>query len=308
MGTHWSPDALGDLSGRVALVTGANSGIGFEAARELAIHGAHVVLACRNEKKGQDALARIEGERPTGAVELMALDLSSLASIEGFASAYAGTHGRLDMLINNAGVMVPPLTRTEDGFELQFGTNHLGHFALTGHLLPCLQRTPGARVVNVASLAHRFGRIDFDNLNAERSYSRWGFYGQSKLANLLFTRALQRRLRANGDDIKVTAAHPGYSATNLQNNLGPLRRANGVFAQAAGVGAWPTLRAAVDPAAEDAGYYGPAHRFELVGPPVPVKRSRRAQDDAVAARLWAVSEELTGVRYLSTAGDTRTEP
>lgn len=304
MGKHWSPDALGDLSGRVAVITGANSGIGFEAARELAIHGAHVVLACRNEKKGQDALARIEGERPTGVVELMALDLSSLASVERFASAYAETHDRLDMLINNAGVMVPPLSRTADGFELQFGTNHLGHFALTGHLLPCLQRTPGARVVNVASLAHRFGRIDFDNLNAERSYSRWGFYGQSKLANLLFTRALQHRLRANGDDIKVTAAHPGYSATNLQNNLGPFRLANGVFAQGAGVGAWPTLRAAVDPTAEDAGYYGPAHRFELVGPPVPVKRSRRAQDDAVAARLWAVSEELTGVRYLSATGDT----
>jgi NAD(P)-dependent dehydrogenase (short-subunit alcohol dehydrogenase family) len=280
-----------DLSGRTAVVTGASSGIGTATAAALAGAGAQVILAVRAPTRGERAAAAIDG-----ATEVRTLDLASLASVRRFAADWSG---EIDLLINNAGVMVPPLTRTVDGFELQFGTNHLGHFALTNLLLG---RITG-RVVTVSSVAHRSGRIDFDDLNWERKrYRRWGAYAQSKLANLLFTLELQRRLTAVGSRVIATAAHPGYAATNLQFHSG--RRAievfsrigNRLFAQDEQSGALPTLFAAVADVPGNS-FAGPGGPRELRGAPKLVGRSARAQDEAVAHRLWEVSEQLTGTAF-----------
>lgn len=297
--TAWTFNDLPDQTGRIAIVTGANTGIGLETARMLALRGATVVLACRNLEKGQGAIDRIAAENPTGKVSLEQLDLSDLDSIEAFAKKFSARHDKLDLLINNAGVMIPPLSRTKQGFELQFGTNHLGHFALTARLFPLLDRTPGSRIVVVSSTAQNFGKIAFDDLNWKtRSYSAWRAYGQSKLANIMFTLELARRLKLAGSHVLVTAAHPGYTATDLQRESGFTRRVlNPILAMKAADGALPTLRAAVDPTAENGSYWGPANFFELNGPPVPAKISKRGQSEADAAKLFDVSEEMVGLKF-----------
>jgi len=295
MSTFSTTDAP-DMTGRSVIVTGANSGIGAAAARALASAGARVVLAVRSLDKGRAAAATMPGE-----TEVRELDLASLASVREFAAAW---DGEIDLLINNAGVMAPPLTRTADGFELQFGTNHLGHFALTNLLL---EHVTG-RVVTVSSTAHRFGRIDFEDLNWERKpYNAWRAYGQSKLANLLFTAELQRRLTAAGSDVLATAAHPGYAATNLQSHS--QRRSldllmaisNRLFAQDENGGALPTLYAAVADIPGNS-FAGPGGFMERRGAPKLVDRSGAARDMDVARRLWEVSEKLAGVRFPLGAG------
>ena len=300
---HWTFDNIPDQSGRVAVVTGANSGIGYETAHRLAARHARVVMACRNLDKAEAAKARILNDVPHAALQVMPLNLSSLASVQAFAEAFLAEHERLDLLINNAGVMIPPYSTTEEGFELQFGTNHLGHFALTGRLLPLINRTPKARIVTVSSGAHRFGTIDFDNLNAEKGYAKWRFYGQSKLANLLFTYELQRRLEAAGQTTISVAAHPGWTATNLQQHTGLAQFFNRFFAMPPEQGALPTLFAATASSVSGGTFYGPDGFLEMNGYPTQVHSNQRSHDQAVATRLWAVSEQLTGVRFKQEANE-----
>jgi NAD(P)-dependent dehydrogenase (short-subunit alcohol dehydrogenase family) len=301
-GAGWTEADVGDLSGRTFLVTGGNSGIGAEAVRIFAEHGGHVLLACRDMAKGAPVAEALSGA--PGTVEVMTLDLADLATVEATAGEVRRRVDHLDVLCNNAGVMATPYRRTVDGFELQLGTNHLGHFALTAHLLPLLLRAPAPRVVTVASSAHRMGAIDFDDLHSERRYGPWTAYGQSKLANLLFTAELQRRSDAAGARLLAAAAHPGYAATNLQT-AGPLmdgsavkgfamKAMNAVFGQSARMGALPTVYAAVAAAVEGGDYIGPSGIAEARGHPEKVARSKVAQDTAVARRLWEVSAELTG--------------
>ncbi|RRR85385.1 oxidoreductase [Streptomyces sp. RP5T] len=300
----WSAEDVPGQSGRVAVVTGANSGIGYATARELARSGARVLLACRSEARGAEARNRLTGEVPGAEAEFTRLDLADLASVREFASAYP--YGRLDLLVNNAGVMALPYGTTADGFETQFGTNHLGHFALTGLLLPTLLATPGARVVTVSSPAHALANIDIDDLNSERRYRRWVAYARSKTANLLFVHELARRLAAHGSDVIAAAAHPGYAATNLQT-AGPrmagrtaaerfMRVGNRFFAQSADAGALPTLYAATAPDVRPDSFTGPS-LAGWRGSPAPAWRAPWTRDDRVSRRLWAASEELTGVRY-----------
>src|SRR5687767_1620294 len=301
MGDGWDASRIPDQTGRIAIVTGANSGLGLVTARELARKGALVVLACRNLDKGRTALA--ECVEPGSAPELEELDLASLDSVRSFAERFRAKHGALDLLINNAGVMAPPRRETADGFELQFGTNHLGHFALTEHLLDLMEGRDDARVVTLSSNAHRFGRIAFDNLGGDRRYFRWRAYGQSKLANLLFALELDRRLRAAGSTVKSLAAHPGYAATNLQFAGPPavdaavMKLGNALFAQDDEMGALPTLYAATEPGLEGGTFCGPDGFLEQRGHPKPVSPSGGARDEQVARRLWEVSEEMTGVRF-----------
>jgi NAD(P)-dependent dehydrogenase (short-subunit alcohol dehydrogenase family) len=290
----WTPSDISDQTGRVAIVTGANSGIGFETALELARKGATVVLACRNQEKGQAALDRIVADGVPVAPVLMALDLSSLASVAEFSESFHTAHGRLDLLLNNAGVMIPPLSRTQEGFELQFGTNHLGHFALTLRLVDLLEATTGSRVVNVSSNGHRFGTMDFDDPNYERrSYSKMGAYGQSKLANLLFTHGLNARLADRG--ISATSAHPGWTASNLARTAWWADLPHRMMGQSAQMGALPTLRAALDPDVEPGDYFGPRGMMQTRGYPVKVGSNKASRSEQDADRLWAVSEDLTGV-------------
>jgi NAD(P)-dependent dehydrogenase (short-subunit alcohol dehydrogenase family) len=299
----WTEEQIPDQGGRTAVVTGANSGLGLITARELARGGARVVLACRNLTKGEAARREIEAAAPGAALELEELDLSSLDSVRGFAERYRDAHDGLDLLINNAGVMAPPRSQTADGFELQFGTNHLGHFALTGLLIGAMEGREDARVVTLSSTAHRTGRIAFDNLGGERHYFRWRAYGQSKLANLLFALELERRLRAAGSSVKSMAAHPGYASTNLQFAAPPLvdrmvmKVGNLVIAQSDEMGALPTLYAATAPDVPGGTYVGPDGLLEQRGHPKPVSPNRAARDEDVARRLWEVSEEMTGVRF-----------
>ena len=293
----WRATDIPDQSGRLAVVTGANSGIGLETARELARKGARVAMACRSETKARAAQAVIMEEIPDARIDLWPLDLSSLESIRSFAKAFHEKHETLDLLINNAGVMIPPFGRTADGFEIQFGTNHLGHFALTAQLIDLLLPTAGSRVVTVSSIAHRFGRIRFDNLNAERGYSASLAYAQSKLANLSFALELHRRLEERGQKTLSVAAHPGWTATNLQDNSAFARFFSKHLAQSATRGALPTLRAATAPNAQGGHYYGPRGWFEMQGSPIVAYTTRRARDPATAKTLWTVSEELTGVRF-----------
>jgi NAD(P)-dependent dehydrogenase (short-subunit alcohol dehydrogenase family) len=295
-----------DQTGRTALVTGANSGLGFQTSLRLARAGATVLMACRNPDKAADALARVEAQVPGAAVSLVALDLASLASVRAAATEVLAGRDRLDLLVNNAGVMAIPRTRTADGFEMQFGTNHLGHFALTGLLVDLVTSTPASRIVNVASSAHKMGRMRFDDLMGERRYEKWSAYGQSKLANLLFTAELQRRLTAVRAPTIAVAAHPGWSATHLQTSGrgvtgGPMLKltelGNRLFAQSDEMGALPTLHAATSPDVIAGGYYGPGGIFELQGLPTQVVPTRRARDVADARELWRRSEELTGVTF-----------
>ena len=297
MTSNWTAEAIPDLTGQVAVVTGANSGIGYEMARALAGKGATAVLACRNKDKGEAAIRQIDREYPAAKAELMPLDLSDLAAVRRFAGEFTSRYDRLDILINNAGIMAPPFGKTADGFESQFGTNHLGHFALTGLLLGCIVHTPRARVVTVSSGGHRFGEIDFDNLNGEKGYDRQRAYAQSKLANLLFTYELQRRFEGAGVDTIAVAAHPGWTATNLQAHWRMVRILNPFIAQKPKMGALPTLYAATAPDVRGGDYYGPGGWQGVRGYPTKVQSSDSSQDRAVAAKLWTVSEELTGVRY-----------
>lgn len=297
MSGNWTEQHIPDQQGRVAIVTGANTGLGFETARMLAARGATVVLAVRDVEKGRQAAARI-----TGDVTVQALDLASLDSIRSAATDLRAAHPRIDLLINNAGVMYTPKQTTADGFELQFGTNHLGHFALTGLLLDRLLPVPGSRVVTVSSTGHRMrAAIHFDDLQWEHSYSRMGAYGQAKLANLMFTYELQRRLAPHGTTVAV-AAHPGMSNTELMRNTPaglrvPATWIAPLLTQKAEMGALPTLRAATDPAVVGGRYYGPGGRGEMRGYPKPVTSSADSHDEAAQQRLWTVSEELTGVTF-----------
>ena len=302
----WTADQIPSQAGKTALITGANSGIGYQAALELARHGAHVLLGCRNEAKGRAALERLLREAPGASAEVVPLDMASLASVRAFAAAFIGRGIALDLLINNAGVMaLPKRELTEDGFERQFGTNHLGHFALTGLLLPALLAAPAPRVVTVASLAHRTGKIDFDNLQRERGYEGWDAYNASKLANILFAKELDRRARAAHSRLLSLAVHPGVSTTSIFEN-GPgtmnlkaimVKLLAPVMMQNDEAGALPTLYAATSPDAKGGEYIGPDGFGELKGAPVVVQPRPQALDVAVGERLWTVSEELTGVHY-----------
>jgi NAD(P)-dependent dehydrogenase (short-subunit alcohol dehydrogenase family) len=301
MADGWDVKDIPDQSGRTAVVTGANSGLGLVTARELARAGASVVMACRNLDKGHTAVDEVRAAVPDAQVQLEELDLASLASVRGFADRFKATHDGLELLINNAGVMGTPRRRTADGFELQFGTNHLGHFALTTALLETLEGREDARVVTLSSTAHKMGRINFDNLNGDRHYFRWNAYGQSKLANLLFALELDRRLRAEGSTVKSLAAHPGYAATNLQSAGPPLVdrlvmvASNALIAQSDEMGALPTLYAATQPGLEGGTYIGPDSFREQRGHPTIVHPNGRARDPETARRLWEVSERLTAV-------------
>ena len=298
----WTTADIPDQTGRVAVITGSNTGLGFETAAALAAKGAHVVLAVRNLDKGKDAELLIKRRSPNADLALQELDLTSLESIRAAAEQLRADHDRIDLLINNAGVMYTPKGKTKDGFELQFGTNHLGHFAFTGLLLDRMLPVAGTRVVTVSSIGHRIlADIHFDDLQWERSYNRVRAYGQAKLANLLFTYELQRRLAAHGTTI-AAAAHPGGSNTELGRYMtGPLRPAVELFfsrlSQEAAMGALPTLRAATDPAVLGGQYYGPDGFGQTQGYPKIVGSSKKSHDADRQRRLWAVSEELTGVTF-----------
>ena len=303
MTERWTENHVPDQRGRVAIVTGANSGIGWDTARVLAQKGARVIMACRNMEKANHAANKIRLLDPAGEVVVMQLDLGDLDSVRAFASAFREQYAQLDLLINNAGVMMPPYGKTVQGFEQQFGINHLGHFALTGLLLNLLTTTSGARIVTVSSGSHNFGIINFDDLNWERGYPAQRAYGQSKLANLLFTYELQRKLVAAGQDTLAVAAHPGWTATNLQQHSSIIERLNPLFAQTTAMGVLPTLYAAVAPDVRGGEYFGPDGFMEMRGYPTKVGSNQRSHDEAVAQRLWKVSEDLTQVHYqLATAG------
>lgn len=304
----WTEADIPDQTGRVALVTGANSGLGFETARALAQHGAHVVMACRNADKAGAAESRINALSPSGSVEVLLTDMADLDSIAGSAAQFLANHDRLDLLINNAGIMATPHGTTAQGFEQQFGVNHLGHFALTAPLLPALQAAgEGSRVVSVSSNAHKFGTMNFDDLMGERKYRPWPAYGQSKLANLLFTSELQRRLAAADRATIAVAAHPGGSRTELgrERARDPLSLVfaamrpimNATMSQSAAMGALPQLRAAVGDDVDGDDYFGPDGVGELRGHPRKVGRTGKAKSAGDATRLWDVSLELTGADY-----------
>lgn len=300
----WSAQDIPDQSGRTAVVTGANSGLGYATARELARKGARVVLACRSEARGDAAVGRLLGEVPDAIAEFWRLDLGDLGSVREFAAGLP--YERIDLLVNNAGVMALPYGTTADGFETQFGVNHLGHFALTGLLMPALLGTPGARIVNLSSGTHAFANIDIDDLNSERNYRRWIAYGRSKTANLLFTHELARRLAAIGSDVVAAAAHPGYAATNLQTAAPKMQGRRGAerfmeignryFAQSAEAGALPTLYAATAPDVSPDAFIGP--RFlGWRGAPAKSWRASWTLNDRAGELLWAASEQLTGVTF-----------
>jgi NAD(P)-dependent dehydrogenase (short-subunit alcohol dehydrogenase family) len=299
---QWTETEVPDQSGRTAVITGGNSGIGFEAARVLAVRGARLILGCRDQGKAHDAVTRIRTAAPGADVRVVPLDLAALDSVRVAADQIRSACEGIDLLINNAGVMMPPYGRTADGFELQLGINHLGHFALTGLLIDRVAALPGARVVTVSSNSHRDGQMNFGDLQSERGYRRGAGYGQSKLANLMFTYELQRQLHAAGSPAIAVAAHPGLTRTDLARYLSPMMTALYVLverplAQRAAIGALGTLRAATDPAVRGGDYYGPARWRGERGYPVRVRSSERSHDEGAQRRLWQESERLTGVRY-----------
>jgi NAD(P)-dependent dehydrogenase (short-subunit alcohol dehydrogenase family) len=300
----WSTSDIPDLTGRRALVTGATSGLGYETALELLKHGAGVTIAARNPDKSQQAAAKLKaatGHEP----KILDLDLADLTKVEEAAKSFSALHDSLDLLINNAGVMAPPYRQTADGFELQAGTNHLGHFALTAHLLPLLLQAKNPRVVTVSSFMHKtVNTVRQGDLRAENGYAKWDAYGRSKLANLLFMSELDRRARAAGSNLVSVASHPGYARTHLQSSGPQLGGANlearllaigtNLVAQSAAAGAWPSLYAATSPGLPSGSYYGPSF-FEFRGKPKLVHPSKAAQDPQLAQQLWAWSVEATGV-------------
>ncbi|WP_370202454.1 oxidoreductase [Alloalcanivorax venustensis] len=300
----WNPSEIPDQSGRVAVITGANSGIGFKAARHLAAKGATVIMACRNLEKARAARARLPADANVRIVEL---DLGSQASVKKAAEEILAEYPRLDLLLNNAGIMWLEEGRTEDGFERQFGINHLGHFTLTALLLPALRDVVGSRIVTVSSIAHRAGRIHFDNIHLDGQYGRQRAYAQAKLANLMFAVELDRRLQRAGAQTRSLACHPGIASTNLagpgiaeETPLGIGRVVRWLWplmTQSAEKGAWPTLYAATAPQAEGGHYYGPARLKEAIGPPREARPRRYAMDPEKGQRLWALSESLTGQHF-----------
>jgi len=301
----WSFEHIPDLSGKVIIVTGGNSGLGYESVKAFAAKGAEVIMTSRSLAKGEKARDGILKDHPDGRIELMQLDLGDLESVRRFADSFRERYRRLDVLLNNAGIMMTPYFRTKEGFEGQFGTNHLGHFALTGLLLDLLLHTEESRVVNVSSIAHKKGDIDFENLQFEDTseYTRTRAYQRSKLANLLFTYELQRKLEKAGKKTISVAAHPGVAMTNLASHLTgkflyrlftPLFR---MMLQSQAMGALPQIRASVDPGVKGGQYYGPGDRKEFRGHPVVVSSTEASHDQEVAARLWEVSERLTGVKF-----------
>jgi NAD(P)-dependent dehydrogenase (short-subunit alcohol dehydrogenase family) len=303
---HWTAQDVGDQHGRIAIITGANSGLGLRTARVLAEHGATVVLAGRDQGRTTTAADGIRAALPDASVQTAELDLASLESVRKAAADLTARFGKLDLLINNAGVMMPPYSLTKDGFELQFGTNHLGPFALTGLLMPSLLAAPGSRVVTVSSNGHRVGRMNFADLQSARHYQKFAAYGRSKLANLMFSYELQRRLAAARTQTIALAAHPGTARTELTRHMSVLSREamnprfgalNSWWVQDGAMGALPTLRAATDPAAIGGTYYGPDGWFQLTGYPVVVTSSGRSLNKEAQRRLWAESEQLTQVSY-----------
>jgi NAD(P)-dependent dehydrogenase (short-subunit alcohol dehydrogenase family) len=302
---RWTANDIPDQSGRIAVVTGANSGLGYITARELARNGARVALACRDEVRGREAVARLVAEVPNADIELRSLDMASLASIRAFADGVQAAYPAIDLLVNNAGVMAIPRRETADGFEMQFGTNHLGHFALTGLFLPLMVNQPSARVVTVSSNAHKPGSMNFDDIMHERSYRRWKVYSDSKLANLLFAFELQRRLSAVDAALISVAAHPGTAATNLVkpgaegNIIKQTVMTVGVrlVGQSEAQGSMPQLYAATAPGVSGGEYYGPNGFMENRGYPKLVDSMPASKDLDTAARLWTLSEDLTGVTY-----------
>lgn len=299
----WKLTQVPSQAGRIAIVTGANVGLGFETALALAGKGCKVVLACRNIDKAEVAKASILAQHQTAVIECMPLDLSSLKSVRTFANTYAKRHKKLDLLINNAGIMMPPFSLSEDGFESQLAANYLGHFALTGLLLPLIVNSPNSRVVSLSSIAHKWSGIHFDDINFKTGYSEREAYGQSKLACLMFAYELQRRLSKAGKSILSVAAHPGISHTNLFQHLPMAARLfaplAGLVLQSAKGGAQPTLYAALGDDIHGGDYCGPRGLREMRGAPVKVRSNRCSRDEAAAAKLWALSEEMTGVRFLS---------
>ena len=299
----WTTSDIPDLTGKTAIITGANSGVGYETALELARRDATTIIACRSSSRGEAAMQRLRNAVPHARVDLMLLDLGDLSSISRFVEEIRSFRQELHILVNNAGIMATPYLTNSSGFESQFGTNHLGHFALTAKLMPLLSAAPSARIVNVSSLAHRGEKIDFENLQTgNRNYNRWRAYGRSKLANLLFTYELQRRLASAGiQHVESLAAHPGVSRTNIAQGLGVIGKIAmpiaGLFFQSAQMGALPILRAATDPEARGGQYYGPDKPNERKGYPVIVTSSSESHDAEVARRLWEQSEKLTGVKF-----------
>lgn len=301
--TLWSKEQIDNLDGKTVIITGGSSGIGFEAARVIASKGAGLTLAVRNAAKGEKAARAIKAAYPGAKVDVMTLDLADLSSIEKFTVQFTEKNDRLDILINNAGVMIPPYRKTRGGFELQFGTNHLGHFALTGRLLPLIMATPHSRVVTISSIATRKGKIDFDNLDGSRGYNRMIFYRQSKLANMMFAIELQHRLERAGSETISVVCHPGISATNIVS-MGSGRETGRfikwlmrIIAQPASQGALPTLYAATHNGLKGGEYIGPDGRGNRRGNPAESDEAARLFDEKVAKKLWEVSERLTGVTF-----------
>jgi protochlorophyllide reductase len=305
MNQKWTQDDIPDLSGKVVVVTGANSGLGFECSKTLAAKGATVVMTARNLQKGEAARQEILQEQPNAALDLMKLDVGDLSSVRAFATAFKEKYDRLDILLNNAGVMAIPRQETPDGFEMQLGVNHLGHFALTGLLLDVITKTPNARIHNVSSSANYMGTINFDDLMGEKSYSRWGAYGQSKLANVFFTFELQKRMTAAGHDTIANVSHPGFVVGNLQANSvqqsgtgfeGILYRViEPILAQDIRMGVLPMLYGITAKDARGGVFYGP-RTFNLRGYPAEKQANKAAYDANTLKRFWDVSEQLTGVK------------
>lgn len=294
----WTSKNVGDQAGRVVIVTGASSGIGFEAARVLANKNAHVIIAVRNAEKAKSAVRTIKEQNINANLSTIILDLANLKSVKEFAAEFKNKFNRLDLLINNAGVMMPPYSKTIDGFELQFGTNHLGHFALTCLLLDLLEKTENSRIVNISSAAHNYGNLDFDDLTWEkRSYKKMKAYGDSKIANLYFTYELQNRLSEKGSKVMVTAAHPGWTATDLQRHSGLFGFLNNFFAMKIEQGTLSTLRAAVEENVSGGDFFGPDGWHEWRGFPIKVESNELSRNSSIAKKLWDVSEELTGVAF-----------
>ena len=294
----WDINDIVNQQGRIAIITGSTSGIGLETARILAHKQATIIMAVRNLTKGQTVAEMIITESRNENVTPLELDLADLTSVHRFATRFKDKYTRLDLLINNAGVMVPPYPQTSDGFELQLGTNHLGHFTLTMLLIDMMKNTSGSRVVNVSSAAHKWGKLEFDDLNwQKRKYKKWQAYGDSKIANLYFTYALQEKLNREKVDVTTAAAHPGWTATDLQRNTPLTSTLNFFFAQNVAMGALPTLYAATSPAVKGGEYYGPDGFMEMKGYPRKVKSVPLSHNSEIAERLWQESEALTGVRY-----------
>ena len=303
----WTSNQIPDLHGKVAIVTGANSGLGYFTTQELARRGAVIVMACRNQQKAKAAMILIHKEVPKARLHFIKLDLASLKSIKSFAKEFKQAFEQLDILCNNAGIMAIPYSKTADGFEMQFGTNHLGHFALTALLIDVLMKTPKSRIVNVSSIAHHFGKMNFEDLNSEKSYAKWAAYGQSKLANILFTLELQKRLTEVGSKTLCIASHPGYASTNLQS-VGPKMEnskigekfnawANKMFAQSAEMGALPTLYAATHSPILGGNLYGPNKFWNSRGYPVLNQIAKQGRKPADGKQLWKMSEEMTKIKF-----------